>query len=127
MPEYLTVEDLMVAARRYLGAEPEIRDAGLLDSAVARPLTTVFGQEAYPDLDSKGAALLHSIVGNHALVDGNKRLGWTATQLFYGLNGYELVADEDAEYECVIGVAAGRIDDVTEIASRLAGWRRPWR
>lgn len=114
----------MVSARRLLAAEPGVRDAGLLDSAVARPRATVFGQEAYPDLDSKVAALLHSLVKNHALVDGNKRLGWTAIQLLYGYNGYELVAEEDLEYDFVIGVAAGRIDDITEIASTLASWRR---
>lgn len=126
MTEYLTVEDLLGSARRFLGREPEVRDAGLLESPVARPATTVFGQEAYPDLDSKAAALLHSLVKNHALVDGNKRLGWTATNLFYGYNGYELVADEDAAYAFVIDIAAGRLDDVTEVSKVLAGWRREW-
>lgn len=125
--EYLTVEDLMVSARRLLAADPDVRDAGLLDSAAARPRTTVFGQEAYPDLDSKAAALFHSLVKNHALVDGNKRLGWTAVQLFYGYNGYQLVAEEDLEYDFVVGVAAGRIDDIAEIATTLASWRRPLR
>lgn len=60
--------------RRLLGDPPPIRDIGLLGSAVARPQTTVFGQDAYPDLWSKAAALLQSIVNNHALIDGNKRL-----------------------------------------------------
>jgi death-on-curing protein len=59
----------------------------LLGSAVARPKTTVVGAEAYPDIHTKAAALLHSLCRNHALVDGNKRLAWTACQVFLGLNG----------------------------------------
>ena len=63
-----------------------IRDVGPLGSAVARPQTTAFGEDAYPDIWTKAAALLHSIVKNHALVDGNKRLGWLATAVLLELS-----------------------------------------
>lgn len=127
MTEYLTVDDLVVAARRFLGRDPEVADPGLLASAVARPQTTVFGNDAYPDLHTKAAALLHSLVKNHPLVDGNKRLGWVGVNLLYGFNGCTLVAPEDDEYRFVIAVASGELDDVAEIAKTLEGWVRPLR
>ncbi|MEL7157743.1 MAG: Fic family protein, partial [Actinomycetota bacterium] len=85
--EYLDLEDLIELARRLLGDPPPIRDLGLLGSAVARPKTTAFGEDAYPDVWSKAAALLQSVVNNHPLIDGNKRLGWMATAVFLELNG----------------------------------------
>jgi death-on-curing protein len=66
------------------------REIGLLGSAVARPQTTAFGKDAFPDIWTKTAALLHSIVKSHALVDGNKRLGWLATAVFLEINGIEI-------------------------------------
>ena len=117
--EYLDLEDLLDLASRLLGDPPPIRDVGLLGSAVARPQTTVFGEDAYPDLWSKAAALLVSIVKNHALIDGNKRLGWLATAVFLDLNGVAVVdATNDDIYELVMEVAAGH-DSVAEVANRL--------
>jgi death-on-curing protein len=117
--EYLDLEDLLDLAQRLLGDPPPIRDVGLLGSAVARPQTTVFGEDAYPDLWSKAAALLVSIVKNHALIDGNKRLGWLATAVFLDLNGVAVVeATNDDIYELVMEVAAGH-DSVAEVANRL--------
>ena len=117
--EYLDVEDLVDLARLLLGDPPPVRDMGLLGSAAARPETTVFGADAYPDLWTKGAALLQSIVKNHALVDGNKRLGWLATAVFLEINGVPVVhASNDAVYDLVLGVAAGR-DSVDTIAAAL--------
>jgi death-on-curing protein len=117
--EYLDLEDLLHLAPRLLGDPPPIRDVGLLGSAVARPQTTVFGEDAYPDLWSKAAALLVSIVKNHALIDGNKRLGWLATAVFLDLNGVAVVeATNDDIYELVMEVAAGH-DSVAEVANRL--------
>jgi len=80
--EFIDLDDLIELARDLLGDPPPIRDIGLLGSAAARPQTTVFGADAYPDLFEKAAALLHSVVNNHALVDGNRRLGWLATAVF---------------------------------------------
>ena len=87
-----------------------------------RPRGSVLGQDAYPDLFSKAAALLHSLAAHDPLVDGNKRLAWLATYVFLAKNGVELDPD-DAAYELVIAVAAGEIDDVGEIAAVLASWR----
>ena len=124
MTEYLDLEDLLAAAEAAVGGGPaEVRDVGLLQSAVARPQATAFGDEAYPDLDSKAAALLHSIVGGHPLVDGNKRLGWVATRLFYRMNGADLRVEPDAAFELVVAVASGNLRDIPEIAARLAAWR----
>lgn len=117
--EYLDTDDLVDLATLLLGDPPPIRDLGLLGSAAARPQATAFGDDAYPDLWTKTAALLHSIVKNHALVDGNKRLGWLATAVFLEINGVPVThVSNDAVYDLVIGVTTGR-DDVAEIAAEL--------
>jgi len=116
--EYLAVEDLVALARMLLDPPP-IRDVGLLGSAAARPETTAFGADAYPDLWTKAAALLQSVVNNHALVDGNKRLGWLATAVFLEINGVAVVdASNDGVYDLVLGVAGGR-DSVDDVAAAL--------
>jgi death-on-curing protein len=115
--DYLTLEDLL-ALTRDLGAGP-VRDVGLLGSAVARPSTAVFGQEAYATLPLKAAALLHSIVNNRALVDGNKRLGWLATAVFLDINGLRVTMSHDEAFDLVMAVASGALDDVTSIAEAL--------
>jgi len=117
----LTTEDLVAIATRIGRGEPQIRDLGLLESAAARPGTSVFGADAYPDLATKAAAMLQSIVGNHALVDGNKRLGWLALVLLLALNGVRLDVDDDEAYDLVIGVAEAR-HDVASIVDVLRGW-----
>lgn len=105
--EYLDLEDLIDFARRLLGDPPPIRDLGLLGSAVARPQTTVFGEEAYPDAWLKAAALLQSIVYDHPLVDGNKRLGWLSTAVFLELNDASVSgASNDDVYDLAMAVAA---------------------
>jgi death-on-curing protein len=105
--EYLDVEDLIALASRLLGNPPPIRDAGLLGSAAARPQTTIAGEDAYPDIWQKAGALLQSILKNHALVDGNKRLGWLATAVFLELNGVAATAvSNDDVYAFVMEVAA---------------------
>lgn len=119
MTTYLTLEDLLHLVDD-LGVGP-IRDIGLLDSAVHRPTTALFGHEAYAGLDAKAAVLLESIVRNHPLVDGNKRLGWLAVVVFYGLNDIALDAPDDDAYELVVGVAAGELDHPRS-AQLLARW-----
>jgi death-on-curing protein len=115
---HLDIDDLLHVAARTLG-EFEVRDLGLLESAVARPRTTAFGEDAYPSIHTKAAALLHSIARNHALVDGNKRLALAGMIAFYGLNGARLTLTNDEAYDLVIAVAAGDLDSVEEIAARL--------
>lgn len=124
---YLELDDLMHVARRAIEAEVSVRDVGLLESALARPQASAFGADAYPDLDSRAAALLHSIARNHALVDGNKRLALAATIAFYGLNGRRLTLTEDEAYDLVIDVATGHLDDVVDIAARLSAATEPRR
>ena len=105
MTEYLGLEDALLMVRR-LGVGP-IRDIGLLDAALARPRSTVFGNDAYPTLDLKAAALLHSLAKSHPLVDGNKRLAWLATTVFLELNGHGTALDDEAAFRLVWDVAAG--------------------
>ena len=88
--EFIDLDDPIDLARALPGNPPPIRDIGLLGSAAARPRTTVFGNDACPDIFEKAAALLHSIVKNHGLVDGNERLGWLATAVFLDLDGVEI-------------------------------------
>lgn len=118
--EYLDVEDLLLLARGILGGtHPPVRDLGLLGSAAARPATTVGGADAYPTLWDKAPALLQSLLKNHALVDGNKRLGWLATATFLELNGIGVThAGNDAVYDFVIDVTAANYS-VEEIGQRL--------
>jgi death-on-curing protein len=121
--EYLDLDDLIELATRLLGDPPPIRDVGLLGSAAARPQTTVFGDDAYPDLWAKAAALLHSIVNDHALVDGNKRLGWLATAVFLDINGIPITdAENDDVYQLVMDLAAGNpsLDDTAHRLQRLS-------
>lgn len=119
MTEYLDLEDLLALVDD-LQVGP-LRDLGLLDSATHRPRTSLWGREAYPSLDEKAAALLESLVRNHALVDGNKRLGWLATVVFLDINGAWVEAPDDDAYDLVIAVASGRLS-LPEIADALARW-----
>ena len=123
MTEYLDLEDLLATAEAAVGGPAEIRDIGLLHAAVARPQASAFGEDAYPDLDRKAAALLHSIVTGHPLVDGNKRLGWVAVRLFYLLNDTDIRPSVDDGFDLVVRIAAGHLHDIAEIATVLASWR----
>ncbi|NJC16041.1 death-on-curing protein [Micromonospora profundi] len=101
-----------------------IRDAGLVESAVARSRASVFGEDAYPDLWTKAAALLHSLVNNHPFIDGNKRIGWITAIAFLLQNRAVTIAqldemDQDAAYDLVISVAESRLTEVAEISAAL--------
>jgi death on curing protein len=118
---YLALDEVLRGAEAVFGHQPAIRDLGLLESALARPQTTVFGDEAYPTFHEKAAALLHSLVTNHALVDGNKRLAFAVTAVFARLNGLETdSADEDAWFDLLLAVAGGQVTTVSDIAAELA-------
>ena len=123
MTEYLDLDDLLVAAEAALGDSAQARDIGLLQAAVTRPQATVYGEDAYPTLDLKAAALIHSLVASHPLVDGNKRLGWVALRLFYRLNDADVRPDANDAFELVVAIATGQLSDVSDIAARLAAWR----
>lgn len=123
--EYLDLDDLIYLAGQLLGDPPPIRDVGLLGSAAARPQTMVMGEDAYPDIWEKAAALLQSLVKNHPLVDGNKRLGWLATAVFLEINKVSVTALlNDDIYRFIIDVAAGQ-HGVPELAAGLERLSRP--
>lgn len=111
---YLTLDDLLTFTR-LLGAGP-VRDIGLLDSAAARARSTVYGQDAYPTISLKAAALIHSICRNHALVDGNRRLALLAGVVFVRANGMRTDLSQDEGFELIMGVAEGsaEVEDIAE-------------
>ena len=117
--EFLDTDGLIELARRLLGDPPPVRDVGLLAAAAARPRASAFGVDAYPDIWTKAAALLHSVVKGRSLIDGNKRLGWLAAAVFLELNGATVTAaHNDDVYDLVMRVAAEDFA-VEEIANVL--------
>ncbi len=120
---FLDLDDLLDVIRFATGGPPVVRDSGLLESALHRPMSTVFGEDAYPSLFAKAAALLESLVRNYALVDGNKRTAWLACWFFLRLNGFRL-ASSDGQLELILGIAEGRIE-LADSAAALEGWSAP--
>ncbi len=120
--DYLELADILKLGREII-ADFRVREIGLLESAVARPKTYVFGEDAYPTFVQKAAALLHSIARNHALIDGNKRLAWSAARLFCLMNDLDIKMKQDKAYEMVVGVAAGQIemDELVKILKKAIG------
>jgi death-on-curing protein len=124
---FLDLDALLHVAQRTLGAAPVVRDHGLLESALARPQATAFGEDAYSGIHEKAAALLHSLARNHALVDGNKRLALAGLLAFYGMNGLRLTLSNDEAYRLVMSVATGELDAVPAIAAVLERGSEPRR
>lgn len=121
--DFLSVEDLLEIAAGVM-SEVAVRDAGLLAGAAERPRVTVFGDDAYPTFEVKAAALLHSLVRNHALVDDNKRLAWAATRVFHLLNGRDLTYTIDEAEQLMLQAGAGDLD-VPDMADWLRRHRTP--
>ena len=121
MTVHLEPEHLLHVATVAVGPEVRVRDLGLLAAAAARPAAAFAGQEAYPGLHGKAAALLHSLVRNDALLDGNKRLAWLATYVFLDLIRTVLEAPDDEAFDLVMRAAAGAAD-VPETAEALRRW-----
>lgn len=120
--DYLDLDDVLAVAEVATGKAPQVREWGLLASAVQRPQATAFGHDAYPELPAKAAALLHALARNHPLMDGNKRTAWVAARLFAALNGADLRApDVDAGEKLVVDIATGSLD-AAEIREIIAGW-----
>ena len=122
--EYLTVDDLLEIAEGVIG-RVDVRDAGLLVSAAARPASTVFGTEAYLLFSEKVAALLHALARNYPLLDGNKRLAWSAARVFCLMNGRDLQFGVDAAEALLLAVASGTLDvpDLTATLERHGAFR----
>jgi death on curing protein len=105
--DYLQLEDILRQVER-LGFV--VRDPGLLASALARPQASAFGEDAYPDLFMKAAALCQSLDHNQSLIDGNKRLAWLSTKVFLALNGHTLTASADDGEAFMLGLVVGQAD-----------------
>ena len=119
---YLTAAQVLFIHARLLtetGGAPGVRDLGLLEAAIARPQATFDGVDLYPDLFSKAAALIASLIGNHPFVDGNKRVGVTAAAIFLQRNGARLTASHHGVEVFALSVAQGRLT-LTEIAAWFA-------
>ena len=111
---YLSVEEVIEINAQVMGGKHVLRDRGLLESAAARPQTSAFGADAYPDLAAKAAALLHSLVLNHPFIDGNKRTAVLATLVFLDLNGYVVRWDQREALDFMLRLAQHQVelDDV---------------
>lgn len=114
--DYLTLDDVLALAIR--GAFT-VGDPGLLQSALARPQATVFGEDAYPSIHEKAAALFQSLAVNHAMLDGNKRMSLASLELFYALNGFSVTATDDQLFDLVIAVSTRELGGVRDISARL--------
>ncbi len=106
MINYIELEDSLVVIRK-LGFF--VKDIGLLDSALARPRASVFGEDAYPTLSLKAAAMLQSLIKNHALVDGNKRTGWALMVSFLFINNYKHSFSTEDAFNLVLSVATDKL------------------
>ena len=115
--DYLDLHDLIEIGKSLIG-NFRIRDEGLLESAAMRPQTTIYGHDAYPDFEEKVASLIHSLARNHALIDGNKRIAWSAGRIFCLMNGRDLKMPIDNAEKMILDIAKGDID-VAEIAAIL--------
>ena len=119
MTQYLELEDALSQVAR-VGFH--VKDLGLLDSALARPRASLFGEDAYPSLSLKVAALMHSVIKNHPMVDGNKRTSWLLVNAFLYINGYLFEASTEEGLELTLGVAKDKLnleDAATFIDVRL--------
>jgi death-on-curing protein len=115
--EYLDFHDLLLICDEIIPGY-QIRDKGLLLSALERPQTQLYGVELYPEFELKAAALMHSIARNHALIDGNKRLAWSAMRIFCLMNRRDVVLTVSQAEKLTVAVAAGKYE-VDQIAPRL--------
>ncbi|WP_102144407.1 type II toxin-antitoxin system death-on-curing family toxin [Mycobacterium hubeiense] len=117
---YLVSDDVVLINQRFVGPD-QLRDFGLLDAAVTRPQMSAFGDDAFPTIHEKAAALLHGVARTHPFVNGNKRTAWTATAMFYMVNGYNLYAEAGEIVGLTVDVAEGQLG-VQDIAATLKGW-----
>lgn len=107
MTQHLSIYDALYLIKR-LGFY--VKDAGQLEGALARPRTTVFGEDAYPSLSLKAASLMHSVIKNHPMIDGNKRTSWTLMVAYLKINNYSHNMTADEGFDLTLGIAEGRYD-----------------
>ena len=118
--QYLSLEEVIEIGEALI-PDFRIRDIGLLESAVHRPATVIYGQEDYPSIEGKIAALMHSLAANHALIDGNKRLTWSSGRLFAILNDLDFHVGIDEAEEVIISLASGGLD-AKSLAPIIGKW-----
>ena len=109
---YISLSEVLELHQRIVkksGGSTGLRDLGGLESAIAQPRMTFGGQDLYPTLIEKAAALCFSLVQNHPFIDGNKRVGHAAMEVTLILNGYEIDASEDDQERVILGLASGDI------------------
>ena len=116
LQEVISLHSLLISQS---GGSSGLRDRGALESAVAQPEASFGGEELYPDLASKAAALGHSVIQNHPFVDGNKRVGHAAMEVFLLLNSHEIDASVDEQETIIIAVASGKLSRI-----QLSEWIR---
>ena len=122
MTAYLSLDQILALHKAQIdeyGGSHGLREKGGLESALARPQMTFGGEDLYPELADKAAALWHSLVMNHPFIDGNKRIGAMAAELFLGLNGIDLTATDDELVEITLATAKGDMN-----AEALGIWIR---
>jgi len=102
--------ELEVFALELIANGFNVKDYGLLGAALARPRTTVFGEDAYKTLELKGAALVHSLIQSHPMLDGNERVAWLALNAFLFINGQVIKCRESDAYDLIFGIANDRYD-----------------
>jgi death-on-curing protein len=124
---YLTVKEVLEINAEVMGGRHVLRDRGLLESAIARPQASAFSADAYPDLATKAAAMLHSLVLNHPFVDGNKRTAVLAALVFLDLNGYLIRWDQHEALDFMLRLADHQVelDDVIAFLRERIHRRRP--
>jgi len=113
MTVFLDLEDAL-SQIEFLGFH--VGDIGLVEGCLARPKTSLFGDEAYPSLSDKAAALMHSVATSHPLIDGNKRSAWALMVTFLAVNDYQVLAETDDAFEFVLKVAQSTLE-IPEISS----------
>jgi len=125
LEEILSLHSLLIAQS---GGSNGLRDRGALESAVAQPEASFGGEDLYPGLNAKAGALGHSLIQNHPFLDGNKRIGHAAMEVFLILNGFEIEATVDEQEELIIGVASSRVsrNELSEwLPNHVAARNRP--
>ena len=109
LQEVISLHSLLISQS---GGSSGLRDRGALESAVAQPEASFGGEDLYPHLASKAAALGHSLIQNHPFIDGNKRLGHAAMEVFLLLNNHEIDASVDDQEKIIIDVASGKVSRI---------------
>ena len=119
---YISLDAVLALHRRIIqtsGGSEGVRDQGGLESAIAQPLMTFGGQDLYPTVIEKAAALCFSLIRNHPFVDGNKRVGHAVMEEFLIFSGYRIDATVDMQEQIILGVASGEVS-----REQLAEWLR---